>query len=395
MSQIEFAHAASDYVHDLQVERGSSAGFLASGGKPRFAEIIKKRRVLVNKKKEAYKIAKSKLSVQAGSKTERFLSDIDNAIAAYEALRPLVDGQNTTVKQVLKTYTGLVELLIGSIGIAATTVDQRAIALATYRDLVWAKENAGLARANGAVLFNQSEFDPARHGKFLALTAKEGMFLREFKLFASPEALETYQKLVNKDDFKTFHEWEEILVKLSATKDRQNIAGADWFELATKRINKTKAVEDQLAQTLIDEANSYINAGYFGLIWKTTIISTVILLAFFLVIVTTRTILKPMKKIITTLPRIERGDPDLIIDKSYPERTEFAQINNAMETFATAIKEARHMESEQDKLTARSREQAKDLLRSMARIGEHNHCQWYAGYHAGNSSSERDDRTNV
>ena len=144
---LAYAPAFSALAHELQKERGLSAGFLGSGGDSKFAGLLETQR-------KATDAANAALRAHLINDAE----SLDSAVPALkmvdnlDAARLSVSDRDWTVAEMAKTYTDtIVALLDQAAAVASEVSDVRAArAASAYVSILHAKELAGRERAMGA-----------------------------------------------------------------------------------------------------------------------------------------------------------------------------------------------------------------------------------------------------
>ncbi|MEL6226397.1 MAG: methyl-accepting chemotaxis protein, partial [Pseudomonadota bacterium] len=156
-----------------------------------------------------------------------------------------------SVPEAVGFYTHVVEDMIKVIGHViqhskTEVVTSRMIPLLA---LIIAKEHGGLERAVGAVLLNQAAGDGVKMAtfkKYLTELAGEKIALSEFEATASKEYMEWFDTMVTGAKVDQAMQIRAVLDAIIDTNDPQGIAGAEWFAIATERLNLFKQLEDRI-----------------------------------------------------------------------------------------------------------------------------------------------------
>ncbi|MEM7683733.1 MAG: nitrate- and nitrite sensing domain-containing protein, partial [Pseudomonadota bacterium] len=165
--------------------------------------------------------------------------------------RSEVDAKAHSVPEAVGFYTHIVEDMIKVIGHVTQhskteVVTSRMLPLLA---LIIAKEHGGLERAVGAVLLNQAAGDGvqmATFKRYLTELAGEKIALNEFEATASKEYLEWFDTMVTGPTVDQVTQIRSVLDAIIETNDPQGIAGAEWFAIATERLNLFKQLEDRI-----------------------------------------------------------------------------------------------------------------------------------------------------
>ena len=150
----------SSLVHELQKERGASAGFINSAGKS-LADTLRNQRpstdkMLASSQRQMGELAKS----HAGTKFARDLDDAQSKLGGLQATRTGVDAFAITSQKSTEYYSTTIASLIAIVDSISEMSEEgrivrQAIALSSHARR---KEFAGQERAMGAVGFTSGEF---------------------------------------------------------------------------------------------------------------------------------------------------------------------------------------------------------------------------------------------
>ena len=200
---VSIANISNNLVHELQKERGMTAGFLGSKGE-QFASAIVQQRLKTDAKLQALQdyIASHPNSINQAlieNKVSRFLQ----AIQKLSNTRIAVDNQSITLKSALAYYTNNNTQLL-SIGAAAAELSDSvdlSQSLLAYYNFAQAKERAGIERAVLANTFGAGKFGPAMYEKLLRLISEQNTYFSSFALLAHDENQVAYKQLINGASF--------------------------------------------------------------------------------------------------------------------------------------------------------------------------------------------------
>ncbi len=186
------AVAISDLVHEVQKERGASAGFIGSGGE-KFRDALSKQRQLTDQKKallvnQATGISEIK---ETGSEQKELFWTAMDRLDELDGVRNRVDGLDISTQGVLNYYSGTNSALLHSIeylSSLASTVEMTALT-ATYVNFLKGKERAGIERAVITDTFARNGFGPGMYRQFSALVSEQETFFEVARLMTTPDQL--------------------------------------------------------------------------------------------------------------------------------------------------------------------------------------------------------------
>ena len=271
------AQRLSTLVHELQRERGQSAGFISSGGQ-NFAGSLPQRRVASD---EAYDVMIDALDHTEPRILAAFETQMENILADHDKIldmRRRIDADDVAVPAMAAVYTDAIHHLIVAIeGINdyAPSGDMAAYSEA-YIAMIHAKEAAGRERAAGAVGFGSGEFPPAVYASMLTL---QGMQLTDFALFgslATEHANDELNALLASDVEATVADMRETARMQPFGGDVSGISAGDWFAASTARIDGLRAVEDVIFDDIIQLASSTASSATQTLIIEIVLLTAVV-----------------------------------------------------------------------------------------------------------------------
>jgi len=243
-------------VHEMQIERGLSAGFIGSKGAPAFQGRLDDQR-------EAVDLAEGDLRAVLDRLEEdfptTFAESVDLAreqIADLSNKRRAVSRQELTVGQMAGYYTGTIGNLLALIERANTLTDDGTSgrAMTAYVAFLQAKERAGLERAMGANGFGKGAFQPNIHRRFVSLIGQQNAYLDTFRSHATTEEIVFYDDRVSGPVSDEVDRMRKIAIASLSGGGLGGITGPQWFDAITKKIDRLHDVELTLADNLVAHA---------------------------------------------------------------------------------------------------------------------------------------------
>jgi len=238
----ELSVKISNVVHEIQKERGASAGFLGSKGK-KFVNILPQQQKSTDQKiNELSQFVKN----NPNKYTQKFSMDL-----SFSSIRKRVTSLNIPVKEEVAYYTNINKLLIDKISRYTTVPGDRYVrnCMNSFILFITAKERAGIERAVLSNVFSKDEFTGNLKAKFTSLMAVQNTFLNLF----NHTACNTFQKLYKEaENSSSFKEVEKMRAIAKSKNKNFGIEPTIWFKTITKKIEKLKFLEDSIAKTVID-----------------------------------------------------------------------------------------------------------------------------------------------
>ena len=247
------APVVSGLVHEMQKERGYSAGYIGSRGAV-FSQQVDDQRRSTNEALATYRAAQQGQDISAyGPEFEALMRSANDAVEQLEAKRRNVSDFSLTVGEMAKYYTGTIGKLLDVVGFVGTiSTDDSLIKLTTaYQAVLLAKERAGLERAMGANGFGKGKFEPAIMRRFVDLIGQQRAFMNRFAASATPEQLAFAEVTLSGAAIDEVERLRNIATASPFTGNLEGIKGKFWFDAITKKIDLYKQVEDRLAGDLL------------------------------------------------------------------------------------------------------------------------------------------------
>jgi methyl-accepting chemotaxis protein len=254
----------SDLLHELQKERGMTAGFLGSSGK-QFTNEIKAQRVLVDEKN-----TRLQNFVEGHSFNDAItatLSQFSNHLSSLNATRNKVNSLSITLGEALSYYTKGNSFLLhfnSVLGHDASDLEnlQR---LSTLYSLAFTKEQSGIERAVLSNAFVKGELTTTSYDRFAELLTKQNVYFQVAEDLTAPDFSASLKAFKNSAENKKVEEYRQyVLANHSASLDRK---ATDWFGAATQRINLLKNTEDSLLEMIKQKAESSITKSVYWMIF--------------------------------------------------------------------------------------------------------------------------------
>jgi diguanylate cyclase (GGDEF)-like protein/PAS domain S-box-containing protein len=256
----EIAPAVSALVHELQQERGISAGFIGYGGDGgAFAERLPARHIETDEKQRQLFTSLGQLSI--GDFDERLGHQILAAKQNIEKIpewRRAVIERQISADELTANYNATIEELIAIIKemLLVTSNPELSRSINAYAYLIQAKELTGIERALGSARFSASSFDPASQTRFLNLIERQERYLEQFRFLASPRQIAHLEQVLSGTNSAELERMRKIAVGGRGIRQPGAIDATRWFDTMTERINQMKAVEDRVAVDLIAQAEA-------------------------------------------------------------------------------------------------------------------------------------------
>ena len=257
------AAVSSLLVHELQKERGASAGYLSSKGE-KFQQTIKQHRQTTDQKNRDLQafITSASLTPQLTA----LFNKVNQQLDKLPSLRQQIDNLSISVSDEVAFYSNLNALLLSIINNTANENENSKLAISavTVGSFLQHKERAGIERAVLSNVFSIDHFTPVLLQKFISLLAEQAVYLDKFKAHATTEQLAIYQNNLTEQALKNVKDYENLALD-NFEKGAFNTDPKVWFDTITQKINLLKTVEVALLenlrehnQLLVDDKEAYL-----------------------------------------------------------------------------------------------------------------------------------------
>ena len=297
-NQIILATKLSKLIHETQIERGLSVGFVTNTGR-KFHKKLKLQKVLTDKQIEKLKslINKNRYS----QNISKSLGLVLKKLSKLEKTRNLVNSLLISSDDIILSYSKINTILLNIIidiskESKTSNISQN---ITAYSNFLFAKEYAGVERAVGTKILSNNNFKQNQINRFNTLIAKQKIFNTLFLKYATKN-LQNYYYIHNKDKFVNKIEIMRKII-LSADKNKiKRLKVKEWFFFDTQRINRLKVIDDYISEQILLSIKNRLNATKkdLNIIIILNIISIVVFLSMIIIILGLIKNEKKLKKLI-------------------------------------------------------------------------------------------------
>lgn len=362
-----FTPKISAVVHEMQRERGQSAGFIASKGVS-FADQLPDQRKVTDENRSALMDAVAAFDFSDYDASLRKAVDASLArVAELDSKRSAIDGLQMTVPEMAGYYTGTIGSLLSIVDetLRLTQSDTVSRQISAYINILQGKERAGLERAMGAAGFGAGAFRPAVFNRFVGLIAAQETFFSSFRKYASPEASDFYGKTMTGPVVDEVARMRDVALGSIESGSLGGISASDWFAAITAKIDLMKKVEDFTAAGLVDLASGQADEAQADAVVFGAVTLAVLFVTFAIVAVVVRSITVPVSGLTDAMRRIADGDNGTDVP-GIQRRDEIGSMAGAVEVFKRNALEVERLGAEQSAQKARALEERRQSMLALA-----------------------------
>ncbi|MQQ06839.1 methyl-accepting chemotaxis protein [Epibacterium sp. SM1979] len=296
-----------DLVHEIQKERGYSAGFLASSGK-NFSTELKEQRGFTD---DAIAIMTRDVSL-IFTEQPALASAIETNFAQLKQMREDVDQKGLKVPQMAKFYTQTIDMLLevarpnltGEASAHLQRLMQASILIAA------AKERAGLERAMGATGLGGG-FSAAVYERFLSLGGGQKALLAEAQGSLGDAAW--IEMLHTAPEFQAIDQARKTIIAGYESGDYGTLKAPDWFAISSAWIDLLRAQElevNDAVNALSAEIDGTAADAYTWTLGLTVVVSAI---AFMIALIIFELMIRRIKSLTAVVDGFTRGDFSIFV----------------------------------------------------------------------------------
>ena len=249
IADVELVTFTNKLVHELQKERGMSAGYIGSNGTI-FTSRLRKQRAKTDR--EVNNLKTFMVDTNYHEHTNKTTQQLFNNLRQLQTIRQQVDSLSIPLPNVLRYYTGNNLLILDLNGHLASELEESSSSerFLTLYNIAYAKEQAGIERAVLNNVFASGKFTSALFSRYIELVTKQETYIKSAYTVATLDYKKVLDRFVQSNENREVQRYRNITEN---TESEFNVDPNDWFKAATARIDKLKTTE----QTLLNETDLY------------------------------------------------------------------------------------------------------------------------------------------
>ncbi|MGE0738232.1 nitrate- and nitrite sensing domain-containing protein [Sulfurimonas sp.] len=263
---VTYARKSSALVHNLQKERGASAGFISSKGES-FASQLQSIRAGSDTALRELEIFYANMHIK--EYTPNLQTKLAKAMQNMQKLQEVRSGVSSlgiSAGVSVAYYTGANNDFIASIEEMAkmSSNAQMNNLINAFVNFLASKERAGLERAVLSSTFSRDSFAEGFYEKFITLLSEQNTFMNKFLFLASDATKTLYEETMHANAVEEVEKMRKIA--LSKPDGGFNIDAIHWFNTITTKIDLLKKVEDEISLGLQKDVASLQNRALSSLV---------------------------------------------------------------------------------------------------------------------------------
>ncbi len=322
----------SAVLHELQKERGASAGFIGSQGK-KFIDILPKQQRSTDAKID---ILKAYCAENVNAYTNLLLRELD--FDSITPMRSKVNALSVPTKVPVTFYTNFNKKIIDMISKFSMIPHDNDVHT-NFNSLVVfisAKERAGVERAVLSGVFANDSFTRESYAKFSSLAAQQKTLLNLFNYMSIKEIQTWYEEARSDPSFA------EVEAMRNIAFSKQSEFGVDathWFKTITTKINKLKWLEDKISSSTIALTDSKTSTALVVFITVIIVSLVILLLILYITRNITISITGSIDRFKMLIGKVNDGDLSVQVERRSVVRNEMDEITALLQSLVTIMKE--------------------------------------------------------
>ncbi|MBO9464399.1 methyl-accepting chemotaxis protein [Tropicibacter sp. R15_0] len=303
--ELYLSDLVNDAVHELQKERGQSAGYTASKG-ANFATSLPELR-----KSTDAALVQLEEHYFSGQTVPESALQAQRTLKELQETRQNITALNLTVPELAGWYTGIItNLLDATANIDGQRADNGIIHLVESRILTgYAKENAGLERATGAVMLGSGAAKPKVHERFLELGS--GQFTLLGLAAKTAHLPEMMQKVEQAATDIGVAKMRLDLTAWGYGGAKPRFSGPEWFAASTQWIDFLREKELEFAQSIREIAQSQLTATAQQLNTLVTVVGLIVVSSVLVSLFVFERMISKFRALIKIMAQFRDGDFDV------------------------------------------------------------------------------------
>ena len=298
-------------IHEMQSERGMTAGFLASGGSEATANSLKAQRLKTDAQlaQATQSVVHLKYVVTPGATANPADQGMLALRQALTAKRQEVDAKAVAGGAAIGWYSGRISALVDTIDSAVSDAPSVEFAqrIRAYSYLVSFKEFAGRERAgvNGTLTANKP-MAPEALAQLIGNIARQDNFDMLYRQTASPEDVKALIQALDKPGVKEALAMRNEVLKKAADGD-YGIAPSAWWAAISEKMNILKAQDDLLTKQLSQHAQDLTQQAAYSFMLASILTLLIAVVFLSLTYWITQSIQKPLNSLQSSMNKISES----------------------------------------------------------------------------------------
>ena len=276
IADVRLVTVTNKLVHELQKERGMSAGYIGSKG-TMFTSGLKNQREITDR--EANSLKTFMIDTEFHEHTNKTTQQLFNNLRQLQTIRQQVDSLSIPLPNVLRYYTGNNLLILDLNGHLASELEESSSSerFLTLYNIAYAKEQAGIERAVLNNVFASGKFTSALFSRYIELVTKQETYIKSAYTVATLDYKKVLDRFVQSNENREVQRYRVIAEN---SESDFNVEPNDWFKAATARIDKLKTTEQTLLNETVLYAQDNVSSRFRVIIFESLLLILILALTY-------------------------------------------------------------------------------------------------------------------
>ncbi len=254
---VDLALILDRVAHNHAVERGLTAGFLASGGGRGADKLATQRQKAADARQAFFEYQGSKVFTSLPKPVQHQLNELSTQLDTVPNLQKQVDTLDPAARP-FAVYSGINKTALDSISLLTTELSNPDVVkrLNTMTGLLWLKERSGQERGALNGVFIKQRFDVSKVADVNFYVNDQQNKIDEIKRNATPEAFKKLLAALDDEHAKEVLRMRDIFFDSAKTSRELDVDAGHWFTESTKRIGNVKRLADEAAKDIVDASRT-------------------------------------------------------------------------------------------------------------------------------------------
>ena len=324
----EVSVATTALVHELQKERGLSAGFIGSKGE-RFRPELETQRNETDMRAKSLSETISRQQNELPPTVINALSDARTLVAEINQRRTAISALTLAGPESFAWFTRAIELHLNGVAMVVPTlgIADMMRRFTAYVMFLNAKEQAGRERATlNAAFAADIPMEAPLLRRLAGILASQDTYLTNFRMMAGSDEKDALAKLLESAPAKETAAMRQTALD-NAAKGGFGVTSATWFSTITRKIDAMKTLEDSIASQTTQQAALLTVEARNGLILSITLTLLVAAISIFFFWLLSRA-LRDVHTVTQATKRLAEGD--LTINLRVDRKDEIGELQDAI-----------------------------------------------------------------
>ncbi|MBX2834470.1 MAG: nitrate- and nitrite sensing domain-containing protein [Micavibrio sp.] len=368
---MDISIAASALVHELQKERGLSAGFLDSKGQ-NFSSELSAQRKEADAKIDEFEIVLGESDYHVyGEEYSHSMEAALEDLSGLQAKRDKISGFKVSAADAVKYYSTINKDFLHTIEVGIHIADEPELIreVARFVAFVQGKERTGLERAVGTAGFSNGWTNELRN-KFKNLIEVQQVYINVYRSFATEVTVKKFDKLMSSDVMQKVKRMRKVALASSQAEGSYGapatgVDAQDWYQAMTAKINLLKKYEKELSAQILEDSQKELQHTQSERNIYAGLLAGMLIVFLGMTYIILKDLLRNIFATQNIMQELEKGNADVGID-GQNRKDEIGSMMRSMETFRVSLIEKQRLEEEALKAQARAEEDKRKMLEGLA-----------------------------